>query len=1145
MKHRSIFFSISLVVILSMLVGLIPSTAQPLQLENSPVSLDPGMSAAEVMAVLPRDQTLYFNGFQWTPVSCWNPYNANCNNTMAIAQQDNARVTVFETPYIYNMLTGESFPLLADGPFTWNEARTAITFKIKPAAKWMDGTPVTADDVAYTWSTNLTYSTVVGNKYIDFIDNITALDNRTVLVTAKLDEAGKVINPLMVANYLSEGYVIRKTWTQQLEARSGYDPGTFYADPGLDAISSGPYYRFFDNDQIVVLIRNDSYWGQHVSMWGKLPAPKYLAHEIFPDNESSLNAFKAGEVDVSQEYIANEQDLWLVDGLPISTYLPDAPYQVGATMPTAFYNLGVASLNNDAIRKAIAIAVDYDLIISQAMTNQSATFNQVPRSLMNPSPYEQSLYDQETVKDLQWDGNDLVGARQILDGAGITDSDGNGWREYNGTEIQFTVTCPVGWTDWMAATELIAAAGREIGINMVTNYPDWSEYQNIVTNWPLPAGYDIFMMWSDGTGPTQPWNRIRHLMSSEFAKTQYNWNGNWGGYSNAQADAIIQSIPTETDPAQLIADYTELTRIYLTDIPSFSVMYRPQNFQTVNTNIWIDFPHQDDGSNPPVPPLDLIDGYSIAGLYDLKLRSETLFVADLQLDAPSTFNPLNSSSAWPVSGNYLLTYETLFAYNQVSGKLDPLLAKSLKMLNPTTMQITLQKDTRWQDGQPLTTEDVLFTYHNTSTQPGNGYENVYEYISAIRSTGDRTLEIDLKPDNLNPGMVKYFLSTIKILPAHIWQPRIGDGEDIYGYVETNPVGSGPYKLYEYSSQRIVLTKADDYWGMPIYGQPKPEYIIHPIFSSASSSYQAFLAGNVDMINAGLDPRIAEISQNIGTWYNRVPYQLPGSIPMLIINTTSPGLENPLVRRAMAFSIDYVTIAATAMGQASTPVNSSLILPVGPEKALFNSAQVAKYGWTYNPTKTQTILENQLHAVRGSDGIYILPDNTRLGPWTISTVCGWADWESTVAIVEQSARTAGFDLQISCGDWLGEFNGLNEGSFDLTLWYISSSTPSTPWARFRDMLGARNYSRFSNPAVPGLLYQAGQATDLLKAKALYDQLDRIFMDNAIGIPMMYRPNEFYTFNSDHWSGYPTAEDPSAPPMFSGAGVEVLYQLESHK
>jgi len=598
-----------------------PAVEAPTEAPAAAPTEAPAMEEPADPNALPRNETLYFNGQQWGSVVCWNPYNSNCNNAMAINQQDNARVLMFETPYLYDMLDGQVYPLLADGPYVWNDARTEITFKINPAARWSDGTPVTADDAAYTWATHVKYNDAVGAGNKDYIDTVEAVDPQTVMVKAKLDENGNAVNPLIVAAYLSSNYILQKAWTQTLEERTGEDATAFIADTAEDVVYSGPYHQYFTDDSKVVLIRDDNYWGQDSSMWGKLPVPRYLAHTIFKDNAAGTTALQAGEVDVSQQFNSNVQDLWIKDNLPISTYLPDAPYGIGASLPTAFYNLNSYGLDQVAVRKAIAIAVDYPTIIANAMTNQSATFDQVPRSLMNPTPGEQALYDHAAVADLQWAGNDIEGAKAMLDEAGIVDTDGDGWREYNGQKLTYIATCPNGWSDWQAAIEVVAAAGKEIGIDITTNYPEWSVYQTVVTvsDKPLPEGYDIFMMWSDGAGPTQPWSRIRHLMSSEFVGMATNWNGNWGQYSNPDADALINAIPNETDPAKLKEMYSDLVKIYLTDIPSFTLMYRPQNFHTVNESVWTNFPHADDGTNPPVPPLDLMDGWSVAGLYNLEL----------------------------------------------------------------------------------------------------------------------------------------------------------------------------------------------------------------------------------------------------------------------------------------------------------------------------------------------------------------------------------------------------------------------------------------------------------------------------------------------------------------------------------------------
>ena len=574
------------------------------------------VSAFAEVADLPRNETLYFGGQQWDPVVGYNPLGDNMNNGLALsAAPRGTRTTMFETLYMYNGLDGQLYPLLADGAYEWNDDLTVLTLKIKPAAKWSDGTAVTADDVVATWdvSTQIQNGTYTG--YAPYIESIENVDG-AVVIKAKLNEEGQPANPLQVLNFLTGVYIVQKDWAEGLMAKHNNDATAVRTDPTPDAVYSGPYGPYFANDQLVAFVRNDAYWGQDASMWGKLPAPKYIAHTIYKDNDATLVAFQAGQIDVNQQFIANVQKLWEEQGLPIATYSDEPPYGICATMPTAWYNMDVPVMQVKELRKAIAMAVDYDNIIENAMTNQSPSFVDVPRSVMNPTDGEQALYDHEAVKDLQWAGKDIEGAKALLDSAGIVDSDGDGWREYNGEKISLKACCPDGWTDWQAAMNMVAEAGKAIGVEIIATFPTWDQYQTVFTK-GSQTEYEIFMWSPAGAEPAAPWSRVRAFMSSEFVGVDNNWSGNFGHYKNDRIDEIIKKIPLTTDADELKALYTEATQIYLDEVPSFSLMYRPECFHAVNETVWTGYPEKDDGNN--IPPMDCTDGYGIAALYNLEL----------------------------------------------------------------------------------------------------------------------------------------------------------------------------------------------------------------------------------------------------------------------------------------------------------------------------------------------------------------------------------------------------------------------------------------------------------------------------------------------------------------------------------------------
>ena len=537
-------------------------------------------------------------------------------------------------------------------------------------------------------------------------------------------------------------------------------------------------------------------------------------------------------------------------------------------------------------------------------------------------------------------------------------------------------------------------------------------------------------------------------------------------------------------------------------------------------------------------------------------RNETLYVAGLQWSTFQTFNPLSPNPTWPSTGENAYTYEPLFVFNVATGNIDPLLAKEVTFTDATTAVVTLQDGTHWQDGEPLTVDDVVFTFEIAREESVRNYATFWDYVDSVTATGDRTIEFKLNPDQINAGLLKRWLSNAHILPQHIWAERLEGDAPIGEFVDEDAIGSGPYKVLDWSIERIALERYDDYWGKEVFGVPAPKYIVHPIFGSNDEGNLALQRGEVDL-SQQFAPQIWQMWEDeglpVGTYFSEDPYHIPGNIPLLHINMTRPGLDNVLVRRALAYSINYQQIAETAMSRYSVPVRSSLIIPDGGEAKYFNEDQVAELGWEYNPEKAREILEVELGATKGSDGIYVLPDGTRLGPYTAMAVFGWTDWQAAITVVAQSATEAGIEVVTEFPEQPVLYSRRNAGDFDMLIFTHAGATPASPWQRLHDVLDIRgvpdfgevafwNWNRFDAPGVADLLDQAAAATDEAVQTDLFSQLDRIFLENIPVIPLMYRPLEFYEFNETYWTGFPTSENPVAPPMHEEAGVQLLYVIK---
>lgn len=569
-------------------------------------------------------------------------------------------------------------------------------------------------------------------------------------------------------------------------------------------------------------------------------------------------------------------------------------------------------------------------------------------------------------------------------------------------------------------------------------------------------------------------------------------------------------------------------------------------------------------------------------------RAETLYVAGRQWGEPTTFNPLLSNPAWPVSGINLM-YETLLLYNPLTGKMEPLLAESF-VQRDASIEVTLNAAARWSDGKPVTGWDAKFSFDLGDKNKSLPMAPVWQYITEVRlldaagnpvadtpsDTPDypRRLEFLLDKDKLNPLVVLDALQDVRIIPRHVFEPmiaKLGSVEEVTKpKFDQNPVISGPYQLKLYSSEKIVTERRPDYWGNKALHDgklPVPKYVAHPIYKSNDHFSIALQQGRLDMSSTFV-PRIwRKAKKGVRAWFDDAPYFSAAAMPMLIINVKHGPLADVAYRRAMGFAVNYTDIRELAASGYSDPLQPGLILPFGLEAKFYSAEDAKQYGVTYDPARAKQVLAEAGYKSIFNDKGELVETRDKGGQRVqtvyIKSPTGWSDWESIVKIAVRGMRDAGIDVRERFIDANLFWNAGFQGDFDLIMnTPASPPSPSKPWSRFETILTTqdfapegekiyKNIGRFNDPKGPGYIARIDQllaAIPIMKDEAelakAYRELNVIFMQQQPTIPLMYRPDQFYEFSTRHWTNFATAKNPYLPQQIPGErlGTRMLWSLK---
>jgi len=353
------------------------------------------------------------------------------------------------------------------------------------------------------------------------------------------------------------------------------------------------------------------------------------------------------------------------------------------------------------------------------------------------------------------------------------------------------------------------------------------------------------------------------------------------------------------------------------------------------------------------------------------------------LSDPKTFNYAFNQEFPHV---FLFTAEGLTTLNAITAEIEPALAESWEISDDKQIVFTLREGLKWSDGEPLTADDVVFTYQDVifNEQIPTDWKDSLKIGGAfpkIRKIDDRRVEFIL-PEPFAP-----FLSTttggatssVGILPKHALQESV-NSKDSKGQPQflstwgtsTDPakiIVNGPYKIESYTpSQRVVFRRNPYYWRKDAQGNQLPyvERIVWQIIESTDTTVLQFRSRGLDAIevypeNFSLLKR--EEKRGRFTIYNGGPRF---SKTYITFNLNKGRRQNgqPLVdpiksrwfntlafRQAIAHAIDRQTMLNNVFRGVGTLQDS----PIDIQSPYYLSPEQGLKVYDYNPQKARELL----------------------------------------------------------------------------------------------------------------------------------------------------------------------------------------------
>ncbi len=485
----------------------------------------------------------------------------------------------------------------------------------------------------------------------------------------------------------------------------------------------------------------------------------------------------------------------------------------------------------------------------------------------------------------------------------------------------------------------------------------------------------------------------------------------------------------------------------------------------------------------------------------------------------------------------------------------------------------LRANARWQDGQPVTPEDVIFSL-DAFKQNSPQLAAYYRHVTKAEKSGERdvTFVFDAPGNRELPQIV----GQLTVLPKHWWEGTDAKGRK-RNVAETTlepPLGSGPYRLTDFAPGRtVVYEKNPDYWGKGLnvsIGTNNFDQIRYEYFRDSTVGLEAFKGDQVDW-------RTENSAKNWATSYDfpavrdkkvvleEFPIRNFGVMQGFAFNIRRPKFQDPRVRRAFSFVFDFEEMNRQIFYGQYTRIASyfegtelaSSGLPQGKELEILQTLrdQVPPDLFTKpytNPVSgdPQKIRDNLREALKLFREAGYEIRNTKLvnaktgEPYSVEFLADDPTIERLVLFYKPSLQRLGVTVNVRVVDSAQYENRLRQWDFDIiTTSWGESLSPGNEQRGFwgsaaADQPGSRNVVGIKNPAVDTLIDRIIYSKDRDELAAATKALDRVLLWNYYVVPQ-------WTYGKQRTARWDRFSRPDNMPKYGAAAFPTIWWWDKDK